>query len=142
MKILKSHKENMLLEFTATVDMGSDEVKMKYQDKLIYKYDLAEFRQDRYSKEVDILKADMPQYQRVLQALILSQYRYKLSGNNGIYLKPVILFKAQKTIEESENNLTNFIALIEKLTVQDLKELKQGAQVGILQEAFAYFETI
>ena len=142
MKILKSHSENMLLEFTATVDMGSDEVKMKYQDKLIYKYDLAEFRKDRYSKEVDILKADMPQYQRVLQALILSQYRYKLAGNNGIYLKPVILFKAQKTIEESENNLINFIVLIETLRVQDLKELKLAAQVGILQEAFAYFETI
>jgi type III restriction enzyme len=44
----------------------------------------------------------MEQNDRILQALILSQYRLKVAEKNKIYCKPVILFKAQKTVAESE----------------------------------------
>gem|GEM_PF-2502111 len=45
-KILNSHKENLLLEFTATIDLKNEFIAKKYSDKIIYKYDLKEFRID------------------------------------------------------------------------------------------------
>jgi type III restriction enzyme len=44
----------------------------------------------------------MEQDDRIIQALVLSQYRLKVAEKNKIYCKPVILFKAQKTVTESE----------------------------------------
>jgi len=46
MKILASHSENILLEFTATIDLANELIAEKYRDKIIYKYDLSEFRMD------------------------------------------------------------------------------------------------
>jgi type III restriction enzyme len=46
MTILKCNKENILLEFTATIDLSNINIKEKYLDKIIYKYDLKEFRKD------------------------------------------------------------------------------------------------
>lgn len=140
MNILNSHKENMLLEFTATLDFGDQNIAEKYQNKVIYKYDLKEFRLDKYSKEVDILKADMSQENRTLQALILSQYRLKIAEKNRIYCKPVILFKAQKTKAQSEENLENFNKLIKKLESKDIDYIKQNSQTDIIQKAFQFFE--
>lgn len=142
MKILTSHSENILLEFTATIDLANELIAEKYRDKIIYKYDLSEFRIDGYSKEVDILKADMPQKQRVLQSLILSQYRLKVAENNNIALKPVILFKAQKKIDESKQQLADFNEMIKNLKVSDIEEIKNISQVDIVKRAFAYFTTL
>ena len=71
-----------MLEFTATLDLSNEAIKEKYKDKIIYKYDLKNFRADGYSKEVDILKSDISKDQRILQALILSQYRLKIAEKN------------------------------------------------------------
>ena len=46
MKILSLESENMLLEYTATLDDKNSTIEEKYADKLIYKYDLKEFRKD------------------------------------------------------------------------------------------------
>jgi type III restriction enzyme len=46
MQILNSHNENILLEFTATIDLKNENIVNKYKDKIIYKYDLKEFRLD------------------------------------------------------------------------------------------------
>jgi type III restriction enzyme len=113
-----------MLEFTATIDLSNDFIKEKYIDKIIYKYDLKEFRLDGYSKEVDILKSDMEQHNRILQALILSQYRLKIAEKYRIYAKPVILFKAQKTVVESEENKENFIKLIKELKTKDIQAIQ------------------
>lgn len=43
-KIHDSNFENILLEFTATIDTDTAELVKHYQDKVIFKYDLAEFR--------------------------------------------------------------------------------------------------
>ncbi len=137
--ILQSHKDNLLLEFTATVDLQNENIAEKYIDKIIYKYDLKQFRLDGYSKEVDILKADMEQKDRILQALILSQYRLKVAEKNNIYCKPVILFKAQKTIAESEENLDKFNKLIKNLKAEDLERIKNITNEDILIKAFNFF---
>jgi type III restriction enzyme len=46
MQILNSHLENILLEFTATIDLINENIVEKYIDKIIYKYDLKQFRLD------------------------------------------------------------------------------------------------
>lgn len=140
LKILNAHKENILLEFTATIDLHNQFIAEKYKEKIIYKYDLKEFRIDRYSKEVDILKADMEQNDRILQTLILSQYRLKIAEKNKIYCKPSILFKAQKTVAESEQNLENFHTLIKELEAGDIIKLKNIAKEAIVLKAFRFFE--
>lgn len=48
LEILNQNFENLLLEFTATLDYDSKEINKKYQDKIIFKYDLAQFRTDKY----------------------------------------------------------------------------------------------
>lgn len=140
LKILNAHKENILLEFTATIDLYNQFIAEKYKEKIIYKYDLKEFRIDRYSKEVDILKADMEQNDRILQTLILSQYRLKIAEKHKIYCKPSILFKAQKTVAESEQNLENFHKLIKDLKSDNIIKLKKIAKEAIVLKAFRFFE--
>ena len=140
MKIFNSHLENILLEFTATIDLSNPNILEKYTDKIIYKYDLKEFRLDWYSKEVDILKADMKQEDRILQALILSQYRYYLAEENKIYCKPVILFKAQKTVAESKENLVNFNNLIKNLKLEKIENIKNLTNSQVVIKAINYFE--
>ncbi len=140
MQILGSHIENILLEFTATIDLSNEYIVEKYLDKIIYKYDLKQFRLDWYSKEVDILKADMSQDDRILQALILSQYRLKIAEKNKILCKPVILFKAQKTVAESEANLVNLERLIKDLRVEQIQNIKNKANSEIIVKAFRFFD--
>ena len=75
MRILKSNPKNILLEFTATIDLGNQNIREKYEDKTIFQYDLKQFRLDKYSKEIEVLQADLDPIDRALQAVILSQYR-------------------------------------------------------------------
>ena len=46
----RQHPENMLLEFTATVDLSNDAIRAKYADKILYDYSLRQFREDGYSR--------------------------------------------------------------------------------------------
>lgn len=64
----------------------------KYRNKVIIKYDLLQFRNDRFSKDVVIVQSDFDQQERILQALILSQYKQEVAAKYRINLKPVILF--------------------------------------------------
>jgi len=138
-KIFFQNKDNMLLEFTATLDFLDKSIVEKYYPKIIYRYDLKEFRNDGYSKDVNILQSDLDENDRMLQAIILSQYRQEVSGKYGINLKPVILFKAQKTIEESKQNQEKFNALIEGLKEADIKNIRERSGIGIIQKAFRFF---
>jgi type III restriction enzyme len=98
-KILESnHGENMLLEFTATARMDDffPEVREKYADKAIYKYDLKQFRLDGYSKDVSTFEVDASLLDRALCAVLISQFRLKLAEKNGLKIKPVVLFKANR----------------------------------------------
>ena len=86
------------------------------------------------------MKADMEQNDRVLQSLILSQYRLKIAEQNKIFCKPVILFKAQKTVAESEANLENFNKLIKELRAEQIQNIKNKANSEIVLRAFKFFE--
>ncbi len=64
---------NLLLEFTATHDYATPTMVEKYRHKVLVRYDLLEFRNDGYSKDVVIVQSDLEQRERILQALILSE---------------------------------------------------------------------
>jgi len=139
-KILGMHRENILLEYTATLDDKNPSIVEKYADKLIYKYDLKVFRAEWWSKEIDIIKADLSQDERVLQALILSQYRLKIAEKHRIRCKPVILFKAQKEVEESKENERQFHILLENLSPNSLESLRNKTEVEIAKKALDYLK--
>ena len=75
LSIFQQNKENILFEFTATMDFMNKAVETKYIPKVIYKYDLRQFRNDKFSKDVEILRSDTDKKGRILLALILNQYR-------------------------------------------------------------------
>jgi len=139
-KIHDSNFENILLEFTATIDTETAELVKHYQDKVIFKYDLAEFRKDKYSKEINLIRSLYDEQDRIIQALILNLYRQELATSNNINLKPVILFKAKKTIKESEQNKENFHKLIDDFSVAMVQKIQKTSTVAIVQKAFRFFE--
>lgn len=139
MQILKSNPENIMLEYTATIDMDNPAIYEKYKDKIIFEYDLKQFRIDGYSKEVKVLQADLENWERMLQAVILSQYRRKIAEKYGIRLKPVILFKS-KSIKESKENYDLFREKMDNLSGSDIETIKSNATGTILEKVFNYFE--
>lgn len=138
-RIFRSNLKNILLEFTATIDLGNQNVRQKYENKIIFQYDLKQFRLDKYSKEIDVLQADLDPIDRTLQTVILSQYRRKIAEKNKIRLKPVILFKS-KSIKESKGNYEGFLSKIKNLTSGDIQEIHSRAKGTILEDVFNYFQ--
>lgn len=105
-RIMGQNPENILLEFTATADLDNPAIQAKYNNRLIYRYDLKGFRADGYSKDIELRRVDLPSHERMLQAVVLSQYRRKIAEGHGIRCKPVILMKSQKIAESKENENT------------------------------------
>lgn len=138
-KILKSNVKNILLEFTATIDLGNQNIRQKYEDKIIFQYDLKQFRLDKYSKEIEVLQADLEAIDRALQAVILSQYRRKIAEKYKLHLKPVILFKS-KSIKESKENYEGFLAKIKNLKTQNIQEIFSRTKGTDIEKAFDYFK--
>ena len=56
-KILNQSFDNILLEFTATLDYESKAIAEKYENKVLYRYDLAQFRADKFSKEINLVRS-------------------------------------------------------------------------------------
>jgi type III restriction enzyme len=138
-RIFKSNVKNILLEFTATIDLGNQNIAQKYEDKIIFRYDLKQFRLDKFSKEIEVLQADLEPVDRALQAVILSQYRRKIAEKNKLYLKAVLLFKS-KSIKESKENYDDFLEKIKSLSSKDIQEISSRAKGTDLEKAFNYFQ--
>ena len=137
--IFNANANNLLLEFTATHDYENPNIVDKYRNKIIYRYDLVNFRNDRFSKDVVLVHSDLDSESRILQALILNQYKEEVAAKNGINLKPIILFKAQRTIAQSQENKENFHKLIEGLTTDQIDKFR-GSDIEIVQRAFRFFD--
>lgn len=138
-RIFNANKENLLLEFTATIDLSNKEIRKKYEDKIIFNYPLKQFRLDGYSKEVKVLQADLPPFERAIQAVLLSQFRRKIFEKKGISTKPVVLFKSKK-IDDSRRFLVEFSKRIKTLNVSDIQKIKDANQKGVLKHIFNYLE--
>ena len=137
--IFRANANNLLLEFTATHDYENPNIVDKYRNKIIYRYDLVNFRNDRFSKDVVLVHSDLDPHSRILQALLLNQYKEQVAADNGINLKPVILFKAQRTIAQSQENKANFHKLIDELTINEIDAFRESG-LEILQRAFRFFD--
>ena len=143
--IQKTAKKSSIFEFTATIDLANPTLAQKYEKSLLFKYDLKEFRLDKYSKDVLFHLVDGEVKNRMLQAIIISQYRKKIALKNGINLKPLVMFKSQK-IAESQENLDEFLNLLENLVSADIQAQRKlvsemDEKSSILKKAFAFFET-
>ena len=136
--IFNANANNLLLEFTATHDYENPNIVDKYRNKIIYRYDLVNFRNDRFSKEVVLVHSDLDPQSRILQALILNQYKEEVAASNGVNLKPVILFKAQRTIAQSQENKENFHKLIDELTADQIDKFR-GSSLEVVQQALHFF---
>lgn len=142
--IQSTARKSSLFEFTATIDLANPDIAKKYEKSLIFKYDLKEFRLDKYSKDVLFHLVDNELPTRMLQAIIISQYRKKIALKHDINLKPLVLFKSQK-IAENKGNLEAFLDMLANLSVEQVQSQKNltandEEQKNILEKAFAFFE--
>lgn len=135
--LVDRHPDNVLLEFTATIDMTHPALFEKYKDRILYQYDLRAFRQDGYSKDVLIYDVDAEPMNRALQAMVISQYRKKVALAGGVNLKPVVLFKS-RTIADNQDFYEAFVDKVTNLTVDDIEQFINRAE-GVLRRAFDYF---
>ncbi|WP_407268080.1 DEAD/DEAH box helicase family protein [Tenacibaculum maritimum] len=139
-RILQANPNNVMMEFTATLELSHPAVASKYANKLLYNYPLSKFREDGYSKEVQTNQVDYQPIQRAIVAVLISQYKQKIFASNGIIAKPVILFKS-KTTKDSAIMEKAFIDEIRNLTVVKLEKLTQ-LDNKILDKAITYFKSL
>jgi len=137
-RIAEAHPENVLLEFTATIDLANPAIAAKYDDKIVADYPLARYRGDGYSKEIRLLQADFPPLVRALQAVVLSQYRLKLFERRGLAIKPVVMFKS-RSIKENGVFFAAFGALMASLDEKILGRLAATTTSAVAGRAFAAF---
>lgn len=134
---------NKLFEFTATLDMENKSLFEKYVDKVIYSYDLKEFMEDKYSKNVVRLQATETDDIKMMDALLMSQYRKLVAKDHDIYIKPVVMFKSN-TIKVSNNKEEEFKQLIEDLSIDNMlehmeKRLLSVSEGSILNTMYSYY---
>lgn len=129
--ILHANEDNRLLEFTATIDLENKNVYDKYKDKVLYRYALDRFIQDKYSKNVKRIQSSNADIDNMLNVVLLSEYRRRYAlEEHGVYMKPVIMFKSQR-VDASHAAHEQFNELIENLTVESLKAfLNRQAQIA------------
>lgn len=141
MRIFKANPANVLLEYTATVDLSDSDLATKYHPRLLVDYPLREFRKDGYSKEVKVLQADLEPWPRALQAIVLSQYRRKLFERMGKSILPVLLIKS-KTITESKTFHKEFIGKLQVIDEAELVQLRTQCSDAMVRRAFDYFQAL
>jgi len=130
---------NILLEFTATADLTDPAIANKYEDKIIFDYQLKRFREDCYSKDVDVVETDLPPLERAIQAIVLNQFKRKLFASIKQDIKPVVLLKS-KTIPENKDIFTKFKNAIAELNAAVIEKIRIRAKDDI-KAAFDYFDT-
>ena len=140
-RIFNSDVDNVLLEFTATCDLKNPYILSEYEKKIIVDYPLRKFREDGYSKEVKTLQSHVSLIDRVLQAVLLSQYRLKLFQDNKKLIKPVILFKSDKIDSSKKFYQEEFRPLIDNLSESDLLRIRTQTSNPLLVKMFEYFGT-
>lgn len=135
-----SSEPNVLLEFTATADLLDGNIAEKYHNKVIFDYPLKKFREDGYSKDIEVVQSDLSAIDRAMQTVILSQYKRKLFAAINQDIKPVMMLKS-KTIKENKLFYDEFISAIKRLNVTDIVKIREGAK-GDIKEAFSYFDEL
>ncbi|MCC0690185.1 DEAD/DEAH box helicase family protein [Clostridioides sp. ZZV14-6387] len=145
-RIRQLNIKNRQIEFTATIDIeGDNNVYEKYKDKIVYQYGLDSFIREGFSKRVFRLQANSDDKSKMLNAVLLSQYRKYLSKKYGVTdFKPIVMFKSNY-VKVSINMCDNFITMIKDLNVEDLQRFIQtefNTTVSpTLKSAYEYYLT-
>lgn len=137
-RIFEINRENVLLEFTATCDIQNPLIKAEYENKIVFDYPLYKFRADRYSKEIKTLRSDLDIKDRALQALILSQYRYKIFQDYRQNIKPVVFFQS-RLVKENAANMETIINMVKSLSGEQIKNFFEQSTSEIINKAHKYF---
>lgn len=144
--ILNARDDNRLIEFTATLDLDNKNIYQKYKDKVLYRYELDRFIQDKYSKNVKRIQSSNTDIENMMNVVLLSEYRRRYALEQyGAYIKPVIMFKSQR-IEASNEANEKFNDMINTLTVDTLRvfltrkeQIETEEESETLALAYAYF---
>jgi type III restriction enzyme len=121
------NNKNVLLEFTATIP-ENEQVAKKYEDKMLYRFDLKSFLQAGYTKEINLISSTLDKKQRILQALIFNWYRHKIALKNNIAnFKSVILFRS-KIIDDSKKDYEDFCNWASEVSIDDFDFLGNIAE--------------
>lgn len=139
-RILESNPENIMLEYTATLELNHPNISSKYANKLIYDYSLSKFREDGYSKEVKTNQVDYKPIQRAIVAVLISQFKKKIFSSKGILAKPVVMFKSKTTAQSAEMEKA-FVGEIKNLNIEKLRDLI-NLENTILEKAVKYYNDL
>ncbi len=132
--LLNTNRENILLEFTATQDLEDSKIGEKYKDKIIADYPLVKFRADRYSKDIKLISDNLEDKQRMLQAVMISEYRRLIAQKElNLSIKPVILFKTVKNTDNIDTIFEEFVKLIDDLSVEKIEEIFKLSSVRAIK---------
>lgn len=137
---LEQNKDNLLLEFSATIP-NEKSVKEKYKNLKVITYTLKEFSEDKFCKNIYSLSYENKELEtRFLGACVSSLYKELLAQHHNIEnFKPCILFKSER-IEESKKNQERFNAFLENLSPLDLENFFHYSRNAFFKDAKNFFD--
>lgn len=136
--IFRSNSNNVLLEFTATADLGNPVIAAIYENRCIFNYPLKKFREDGYSKDIFLVQSDLAEKERIVQAILLNQYKRKLFARIGENIKPVMMLKSKRK-SDNKRYYSEFIDTVNGLTEEVLLNIKNRAK-GDLKDLFIFLQ--
>ncbi|MFP5983370.1 DEAD/DEAH box helicase family protein [Helicobacter pylori] len=137
---LEQNKDNLLLEFSATIPKEKS-VKDKYENLKVITYTLKEFSEDKFCKNIYSLSYENKELEtRFLGACVSSLYKELLAQHHNIEnFKPCILFKSER-IEESKKNQERFNTFLENLSPLDLENFFNYSRNAFFKDAKNFFD--
>ncbi|GAA8257059.1 DEAD/DEAH box helicase family protein [Helicobacter pylori] len=137
---LEQNKDNLLLEFSATIPKEKS-VEEKYKNLKAFTYTLKQFSEDKFCKNIYSLSYENKELEtRFLGACVSSLYKELLAQHHNIEnFKPCILFKSER-IEESKKNQERFNAFLENLSPLDLENFFNHSRNAFFKAAKSFFD--
>ncbi|MGL2460354.1 DEAD/DEAH box helicase family protein [Helicobacter pylori] len=137
---LEQNKDNLLLEFSATIP-NEKSVEEKYKNLKVATYTLKEFSEDKFCKNIYSLSYENKELEtRFLGACVSSLYKELLAQHHNIEnFKSCILFKSER-IEESKKNQERFNTFLENLSPLDLENFFHYSRNAFFKAAKNFFD--
>ncbi|WQV91424.1 DEAD/DEAH box helicase family protein [Helicobacter pylori] len=137
---LEQNKDNLLLEFSATIPKEKS-VEEKYKNLKVITYTLKEFSEDKFCKNIYSLSYENKELEtRFLGACVSSLYKELLAQHHNIEnFKPCILFKSER-IEDSKENQERFNTFLENLSPLDLENFFHYSRNAFFKAAKSFFD--
>ncbi|WQT69050.1 DEAD/DEAH box helicase family protein [Helicobacter pylori] len=137
---LEQNKDNLLLEFSATIP-NEKSVEDKYKNLKVATYTLKEFSEDKFCKNIYSLSYENKELEtRFLGACVSSLYKELLAQHHNIEnFKPCILFKSER-IEDSKENQERFNTFLENLSPLDLENFFHYSRNAFFKAAKNFFD--